>query len=49
MVYHMLTEGTLYNDLGANSFDARDRQAVERRLVHRLQCLGYAVSLTPAA
>jgi hypothetical protein len=26
-------------------FDERDRQAVERRLVKRLEALGYAVSL----
>jgi hypothetical protein len=47
--YHVLTEGTVYCDLGGNYFDERDRQAVERRLVHRLQGLGYTVSLTPAA
>jgi transposase len=49
IVYHVLTEGTVYGDLGANYFDERDRQAVERRLVHRLEGLGYTVSLTPAA
>ena len=49
IVYHVLTEGTVYRDLGGNYFDERDRQAVERRLVHRLEGLGYAVSLTPAA
>jgi hypothetical protein len=30
-------------------FDERDRQAVERRLVKRLQALGYEVSLQPTA
>jgi transposase len=49
IVYHMLTEGTVYRDLGANYFDERDRGAVERRLVHRLQGLGYRVSLEPVA
>jgi transposase len=49
IVYHVLTEGTVYCDLGGNYFDERDRQAVERRLVHRLEGLGYTVSLTPAA
>ena len=49
IVYHVLTEGTVYCDLGANYFDERDRQAVQRRLVHRLEGLGYTVSLTPAA
>ena len=49
IAYHLLTEGTVYRDLGGNYFDERDRQAVERRLVHRLEGLGYTVSLTPAA
>jgi transposase len=49
IAYHVLTEGTVYCDLGGNYFDERDRQAVERRLVHRLQGLGYTVSLSPAA
>lgn len=33
--------------LGANYFDERDRQQVQRRLVHRLEQLGYSVDLTP--
>ena len=44
-----LRDGTVYHDLGPHYFDERDRRAVERRLVHRLQDLGYTVSLTPAA
>jgi transposase len=46
--YHVLLEGIVSCDLGDNSFDERERQAVERRLVHRLHGLGYTVSLTPA-
>ncbi len=38
-----------YRDLGVTYFDERDRQAVERRLVKRLQSLGYDVSLRPLA
>jgi transposase len=49
IAYHLLTEGTDYRDLGGNYFDERDRQGVERRLVHRLEGLGYTVSLTPTA
>jgi len=45
----VLLEGTVYRDLGANYYDERDRQAVERRLVHRRQGLGSTVSLTPVA
>jgi hypothetical protein len=36
-------------DLGASYFDARDRQHTSRRLVARLEQLGYCVSLTAAA
>ena len=49
IVYHLLRDGTDYHDLGHRSFDERDRRAVDRRLVHRLECLGYTVSLHPAA
>jgi transposase len=45
IAYHVLTQGTDYRDLGGNYFDERDRQGVERRLVHRLEGLGYTVSL----
>ncbi len=41
-----------YNDLGPRYFDERDRQAVQRRLVRRLQQLGLRVTvepITPAA
>jgi transposase len=47
IAYHLLKAGTTYADLGANFFDERERTAVQRRLVHRLQRLGYQVSLTP--
>jgi transposase len=49
MVYHLLTRRMGYQELGAQYFDERERQAVERRLVRRLQALGYKVSLDPAA
>jgi transposase len=49
IVYHLLTDDTVYCDLGGNYFDERDRQAVERRLVHRLEGLGYRVSLESVA
>jgi len=47
IVYHILTRHEPYHDLGVTYVDARDRQAVERRLVKRLQGLGYEVSLRP--
>lgn len=42
------TPGTVYEDLVANYFDQRDRQAVVRREIRRLAALGYRVSLEPA-
>ena len=35
--------------LGGNYFDEWDRQAVQKRLVRRLEKLGYEVMLTPTA
>jgi hypothetical protein len=49
IVYHVLRHGTDYRDLGPHYFDERDRQAVERRLVRRLEGLGYTVALEPRA
>jgi transposase len=49
IVYHVLTRQEPYRDLGANYFDERDRQAVERRLVRRLEKLGLKVTVEPAA
>ena len=48
IIYHLLVEETEYRDLGAQYFDQRHREAVERRLVRRLEQLGYTVALTPA-
>jgi transposase len=48
IIYHMLSEHTSYLDLGSNYFDERDRQSTEKRLVHRLEKLGFQVSLQPA-
>jgi transposase len=47
--YHMLKNGTLYQDLGANHFNDRDRGKQALRLVSRLQSLGFAVQITAAA
>ena len=46
-IYHMLKDGTLYQDLGSNHFQSKGQQA--KRLVKRLADLGYAVALTPLA
>jgi transposase len=47
IVYALLTHQTTYADLGVHYFDHRDRQAVERRAVRRLEGLGYSVTLVP--
>jgi transposase len=49
IVYHLLTEETVYRELGSTYYDDRNRTAVERRLVQRLERLGHAVTLSPAA
>ena len=46
-VYHMLKDGTLYHDLGADHFDRRAKAVDTRRLVDASQNLGYAVQITP--
>jgi transposase len=47
--YHMLKNETLYQDLGPNHFDHRNRGKHALRLVNRLQNLGFAVHITPVA
>jgi transposase len=49
IAYKLLKDGGVYEDLGPNYFDERDQQKVQRRLVRRLESLGYNVSLAPAA
>lgn len=49
IVYHVLSSDQTYEDLGVHYLDARHRERTTRRYVHRLQALGYAVSLQPTA
>ena len=50
IAYHLLKHSRSYEELGGEYFDKRDRQGVEeRRLVRRLEGLGYKVSLDPVA
>jgi transposase len=48
IIGHLLTRREEYRELGGNYFDERDKQAVTRRLVQRLEQLGYDVNLQPA-
>jgi transposase len=46
-VYHMLKDGTLYQDLGSDHFHRRSKSTQTLRLVRRLEHLGYAVEIKP--
>jgi hypothetical protein len=48
-IYHMLKDGTMYQDLGCNHFKRRSTEQQKKRLVKRLSELGYAVELKPLA
>ena len=48
VVWHLLTTGETYHDLGADYFQTRiDPQTRARRLTAQLQALGYQVTLNP--
>ena len=49
IVYHVLADEKDYQELGGNYFNEQDRQAVQKRLVHRLEKLGYEVTLAPTS
>jgi transposase len=46
-IYHMLKNGTTYQDLGPQHFDRRSKAQQADRLLKRLADLGYAVPLQP--
>jgi transposase len=48
IAYHVLQRQQPYQDLGSNYFDERDRSAVERQSVRRLEQLGFKVTLETA-
>jgi transposase len=48
-IYHMLKDGTMYQDLGSGHFNRRSKDQQKNRLVKRLADLGYAVEITPLA
>jgi hypothetical protein len=47
--YYLLAHEQAYEDLGPDYFERRDRAAVERRSIRRLEALGYRVTLEPLA
>lgn len=48
-VYYMLRDAVPYRDLGGGYFDKRDSTKIANRLRRRLESLGYAVTMQPAA
>jgi len=48
IVYHVLRDRVEYQELGPNYFDQRDREAAVHRTVHRIQRLGYKVTVEAA-
>jgi transposase len=48
-IYYMLRDQTTYRDLGADHFDHRNKHAIARRMVKRLDQLGYTVEITAVA
>ena len=48
-IYHMLKDGTTYQDLGYNHFNRRSTDQQKTRLIKRLADLGYAVEIKPLA
>lgn len=49
IIYHILKNGTEYQEIGATYFDERDKEALVRRVTKRLEALGYEVVLNKAA
>jgi len=47
--YHMLTDGTWYQDLGADHFARRNPARAAAKLANRIRSLGFHVEIRPAA
>jgi transposase len=48
-IYHMLSQEVSYNDLGDLYLDKLNKHHLTRNLVHRLERLGFVVTLEPKA
>lgn len=49
IAYHILAEQRVFEDLGVHYFDQRNEQRTTRRLVRKLESLGYRVNIEAAA
>jgi translation elongation factor EF-4 len=47
ILYHVLRDKKPYADLGADFFDKLDTTRIPRHHIHRLELLGFAVTITP--
>src|SRR5437763_3625576 len=47
IIYHILRTKKPYSDLGADYFTQRDQGRIQRHHIHRLEQLGYTVTLSP--
>jgi transposase len=47
--YHILKNGTTYQELGADHFERRDKARIASRVIRRLEDLGLSVAVKPAA
>ena len=45
--WHMITNGTLYDDPGGDYFSRRNPDKAKQRAIDQLNKIGYAVALTP--
>ncbi len=49
IAYHFLAKETRYAELGADSFERRDKERASRRYARLLEQLGHRVTLAPMA
>jgi transposase len=47
IIFHVLRDGSMYKELGASHYDQQNKKKTTRRLIERLQRLGYYVTLQP--
>jgi len=48
-IYHLLKDGTVFQDLGAQHWEVRHREAIARRSLRRLEQLGYRITIEQTA
>jgi transposase len=47
IIFHVVRDGSVYRELGASHYDQQNKPKVTRKLIERLQRLGYYVTLAP--